>query len=174
MLQCVAIDGCTMLRPTKYMGNDNSYIVTPETLWEDFHVRIRSVQPPKMIISPKLVSAMFVFSRFAERGYPSILSVPETYKFLYNSIEMGLIKNDYNSFQAYNFQAYDTIPINVKLPMSEIELRFKALDIIYQYSIFETAPESKVIRQDDFYDLNGVHEINAKYFKDHPLDLDRL
>lgn len=53
--------------------------------------------------------------------------------------------------------------------------RFKAIDAVYQYSILNNNPERLAFKGFmNLYDPSGLHDIADKYFKECPLNLERM
>lgn len=58
---------------------------------------------------------------------------------------------------------------------STIVNRFNCIDLIYQYKMYQTLPESKDVSYlKKYVDMNALNDINEKYFKYNPISLDRL
>lgn len=55
-----------------------------------------------------------------------------------------------------------------------VEKRFKALDVRYQYMLFQESTEPSLIHYENFEDPEALNVINMTHFKDNPLDLYRL
>lgn len=59
-------------------------------------------------------------------------------------------------------------------PLSQIEARYKVLDIDYILSIYRNSPEAKQLQFIDLEDVATVNKIAAKYYSNNPLELQKL
>ena len=60
------------------------------------------------------------------------------------------------------------------LPVNTIESRMKSLDVAFMRPYYDNDPESRSIKLDNLNDSAAVNNINAKFFRDNPINLSLL
>lgn len=125
-------------------------------------------------INPEFLSALLTVTRVPEYGMQSILQIPYTISLFYKMIvEDKFVLNQYNS-NIENMVEIISGYIKKKINKDQIVRRFKVLDIPYQYNMFKIANIEVYEKVDDLYNANMIKEINEKFFKHYPLDLNVL
>ena len=163
-------------RVCKNRGEDISYYIASDNIWlyntnsPEYYSRAKS-------LNPGLLSLFMAMTHVPSRDIKSSYNTPKAIAKLHELIQDGHLWNSYNFVASLQYAA-DQIQVNLKSrsgPAYDIISKFKAIDIIYQHAAYMETPESKnesyLIRK---IDNDGVREINNQYFKDIPLDLDRL
>lgn len=163
----------TIFRPKKHKGEDLSYYINRNNLFNVFVSERKNKAEGLETLMPELLSLLMALTSVKERYIFSLLNINTAIKYLKKSIANNNLLNGYNS----DIQiVYNALMNDNKVPfqMYELELRFKAIDIIFQHSVFMNTAECKTIQFADLYDPESVQAINNKYFKTNPLDLNRL
>lgn len=177
-MQLAAIEPNTIVfRPSKYKGEDNSYFVSPINggLFRSLTSKRKTKYKDEWdTISPALYSLVLAASRVPERDIKSLLSIPDAFDVILKVISSGKVLNGYN-LDIINFCDAIEDKSRTKLLHGNIEGRFKALDLIYNYNILWSSPEVSLYQGcRNLYDPNGIHDIDTEFFKDCHLNLEYL
>jgi hypothetical protein len=164
-----------IFRPKKYNGQDISYIVNQQNLYQIYIMENcnQNEDVTCYFLSPELLSVLMSINKVSSRNIKSIYNIKKSILILQKSIKDNLILNGYNSDIRYLWEClYQYLP---ELNYSTFETRFKAIDIKFQYTIYMNSIECSYINLLNLYDPEAVKGINNKYFRTtNPLDLDRL
>jgi hypothetical protein len=117
-------------------------------------------------ISPVNYSLLLSMSRFADRNIKSLYNINSCIKQIYEMVGSEDIK--------INISQLNTPEIASKFNVSAIESRYKALDISFMLPYYKNTPECKNIKLVNLRDDSIINQINSKYFKNNPIDLNRL
>lgn len=171
-LQLVS-SGCTILRPKKSKGMDNSFIISHSNFWNSFMVEIRGLKPVTENIDPVFFSSMLAMTRVPERCMSSVKSIPSTYSILCKGIEMGYIQTETGFSQSTINKVLEIMGVNCNY--TTLEMRWKSISTKFmaQY-IIPNSPKIANAELVDIQDPNGVKEIVSRYYEKSPIDLDRL
>lgn len=172
-LQLVS-SGCTILRPKKSKGSDNSFIVCHNNFWNCFMGEVRNVRLADYYkIDPAIFANILAMTRVPERCMNSIKSVPVVCNYILKGIEMGYITQNQDFFQATINKVLEIMGINMNY--TTLELRWKAISskFMAQY-IIPNDPKLSGCILTDIHDPDSVREIVARYYEKSPIDLDRL
>lgn len=166
-------DNIVILRPKKSEGNDISYYINKSNLYIEYlKSRKADYTNYPVILSPELLSLVMTLSSVRERNIKSLVNIKSTLKILYEKVSNYNMLNGYNSDMSH---IYSILGIDkYKIGMTTFEHRFKSIDIAFQHSVFINTPECASISINNLYDPDNVRIINNKYFKNNPLDLNRL
>ena len=166
-------DNIVILRPKKSEGNDVSYYINKHNLYVEY-LKSRKADYTNIpaILSPQLISLVMTLSSIKERNIKSLINIKTVLKLLYEKVINYNILNGYNSdmnhiYNVLNIEKYG-------LGATTFEHRFKCIDIAFQHSVFINTPECTSISINNLYDPDNVRAINNKYFRNNPLDLNRL
>ena len=168
-------DDTAMLRPKKMNGEDISTIIVPRnhydyimTFWDSFcSMNGISIDSRKLyMLHPNNMTLLAAMSRYPERNITSLVSIPRASVQIYNVIAGNPVKISPTSIQ-------DQLQ-NINLPVTTVEGRYRALDIIFQLMYFEQSVESKMIHFENLSDVGTINNICAKYFTENPIDLQKL
>ena len=162
-----------MARQSRRFAEDNSYSYNSITCLNAFLYESRKFVP-EFPINPKFISMLMILNGIQRLGVKSKVSLPTALDII-NGLISG-IEHDCNAL--YNgFCDYYLANPKKKCSMGQQEFvdRFMAIDINYQYLVYESMSESKL---DDYLkrkqDPDAVKEINNKYFKNNPIILEDL
>lgn len=162
----------TIVRPKKVNGVDVSYFINNNNLIDIYLVERKTSAKPITTLHPGLLSLIMTLSSVSERNIKSLFNITTALRIITTAVANYRILNGYNSDIETIWNAiYDT---NFDIGYTTFEHRFKAIDIMSQYSIYLNTPEPKNIQLINLYDPEAVKAINNKYFKMTPLDLNRL
>ena len=124
--------------------------------------------------------------------FTRIYGLPAPYKFGHIKIDivddyvsLRLTMNQEEKLDEEGQKLYNTDIMNIiqcfdekskmSLLKSNAVSRFKAIDAVYQYSILNNNPERLAFKGFmNLYDPSGLHNIADKYFKECPLNLERM
>lgn len=159
-----------ILRPK---SNDSSFYINEFTLFRHYFSE-RKIKKDTTILSPSLLSMVMSLSSVKERNINMIFTVTKAVRLLEDAVKDNKILNGYNSDIQY---VWDSI-WNKDFPIEFITFnsRFKSIDIMSQYLIYINSTECINIENKlvNIYAPESVKHINNKYFKNNPLDLNRL
>ncbi|MGL5330979.1 MAG: hypothetical protein ACRDD7_17080 [Peptostreptococcaceae bacterium] len=171
--QLASMNNVTVLRPKKSNGEDISYYINKNNLYH-IYLKDRKVDLANfpMMLNPGLVSLLMTLSSVTERNIKSLLNIKTAAKELFKAIESYRLVNDYNSNIPLVWNAIDNT--KTKIGLTTFNHRFNAIDIRFQHSVYMTSSEHHSISLTNLYDPDTVRGINNSYFKNNPLDLNRL
>lgn len=160
-----------VFRPKKKDGEDISYFLNKNNLLERFITIDRSTMiSEKILLDSGLFSLILTLSRVPERNIKSNFNITKTIESLNDAIRNFRIFNGYNSDLEIIWNAM----FPESLGFTTFECRFKAIDIIYQHGLISQSSKLKNVVFPNLYDPETVKSINNEYFKNNPLDLNRL
>ena len=162
-----------ILRPKKTPDGDMSYIINNENvmkifLWE----RKNSIQ--ETILNPGLLSTLIALSNCPERNIKSLLNINTALLSLEDAVKNFRISNNYNFYINSLWEALNNINAIYNIGETGLTYRFKAVDLIFQSSVYSNTAECSMLKFDNLYDPEGVKRINEQYFENNPLDLEGL
>lgn len=168
-----------IFRPARKEGQDVSYYIDSSNCL--YHSIISGTKTDPIILdglNPKLLSLLTALTKHTQRSIKGLF-IPSVAvrKLREELLNKNYIINEYNSaITIANVQPLIQ-PITEKLTTADYNIlnRYKAVDLIFQHSIYmimsESLDETYLMR---LIDDNAIREINNKYFKTNPLDLNRL
>ena len=165
----------SFLRPFKYRGEDNSIMISINEkpsfrydFWK-FVSEYRKVLMKSLDnISPLNFSLVMALNSFPERNIKGHICVLQTaVRLVYDMLQDTEVK-------ILPSQLYTNEYMVKNLPVSKIEARMNSLDIGFMRSYYDNDPESKSIKLENLRDDATVNNINAKFFKDNPINLSLL
>ena len=164
-----------IFRPKKTKDGDVSYIVSKPYVYGNIYNKIADIHTLDRLskINPELCGIMLTLTGLPSFGVNSIFNIRTASKMLYDAIEQGRILNGYTSDIDY---IYNNISgIENKIDPVTFKYRFNAIDLLYQYRIYNSTAEARDISwQINLDDPKTVQDINNRYFVDNPLDLNSL
>ena len=149
----------------EFVSNSRNFMVSKELM------------PMLERISPELLSFLITLAgvKRREKNITKILNINVAVKMLYNAI---IERPDLNRYNSEIDELYNTMRLGnlIKaIDLNMLKCRIKAIDLVYNYGIYRSTPyyldNSYLVYVDD---SNSMKEINAEYFKNNPLDLERL
>lgn len=125
-------------------------------------------------MSSQHIGTLIALTNLPSRNVKSEYDINKAINILYSAITRKSIINSYmsNPLDIYNglFVGEES-----KLSPNSFEFRYKAVDLMSIYRNYLYSPQSKdVSYKVNLDDSNTVKAINNEYFKDNPLDLNRL
>lgn len=176
--QLVAFKPMTFLyRPKKSMNQDNSWVVTKSSLYNAY--RYGELKLKKQIdtqLNPKTISIYQAISGVRSRSMNSLKNANSTITILTNAIASNIFSNGYNANSILHSHPFEDIFGGTNVNPAEVVDRFKAIDLPYQTMLYKSAIEFKDTLSGliNLYDPQEVRNINDKYFRRYPLDLNRV
>ena len=124
-------------------------------------------------ISPELLGLLISITNLPSRDLKSIMSANKAINTIYGLIEREELANQYSGIITY---LYNKIFNGLNSTSLEtFKLRFKAVDLNQNYLYYSNTPYgSDLSYKSDLQDPETVQAINNQYFKDTPIDLNRL
>lgn len=162
-----------ILKSVKNKGQDESYFIKNENIINELIKRKKIKYRPSIQINPKLYSFILALSNCPERNIKTLLNLSKALEKMEQSMKDYKLPNFYIFDLESAFNAISLLLKN-KIAYSTFEFRFKAIDIVFQHSVFINTPECKSMVFNNFYDPRTVTMINNKYFADYPLHLNQL
>ena len=162
----------TILRPKKKDGNDLSFIITKDTLLPYYMSRKKN-NAIYNGISPELLTLIMGASSCSDRNMKSLCNITKVINTLIKLINDGEIINAYNSDSMYVYTKMNNNGLKISPYIASSY--FKALDVVHQQLGFMNTLESDYSAEIvNLRNKQGIQEINNTYFKNYPLDLNRL
>lgn len=179
MQSIVVTKSAVIYRPKKSKGIDSSYFVDKAGLYTHLFQDRDNVFPAALVgieLSPALYSLVLACTKVPERSMTALLSIRTAYQNIIKAIQTSNCLNDYNHNIFDIIETFDMKSREV-LYTGDVNIgeRFKAIDIIYQMSMFNNSP-AKINYKGmmNLYDPNGIHQIAEQYFKVTTLNLESL
>lgn len=162
------------LYPIKRFGQDESVMIPirekncfREEFW-NFVASKRKVNPSTFIdLSPINFPLLCAMTRFPERSFTGCLNVVTASKIIRSLVGSEDIK-------ILPEQLYQNHDINSKIPVADIESKFKTLDVQFMLPYYKQDPESQAIQLQNLDDPATLNMINSKFFGNNPLDFSKL
>lgn len=121
-------------------------------------------------ISPELYSMYLALAGCRNRYIRGIMNYNSADKLIHSLISSGIIINGYNIRPSVDPSFATEIGLDPSAMFTE---RFNVIDILHQEILFSTMPSYHNIKSSlvDMYDPEAVKDINNRYFRKYPLDL---
>ena len=164
-----------LFRPKKTKDGDQSFCVKFNNSLVQYCSRVHSAELLRRLslINPQLMSVVMTLNGCPDKYVNSLCNISKVSSILLDAIINHRIIDGYNSDTGFLYNNLAGIQAIVD-PVT-FDARFKALDLIYQHTIYANMVESKdftwIINLND---PNTVRDINNHYFIDNPLDLNNL
>lgn len=164
------------LKPFKNKNEDLSYMISINEkptfrydFWKFVSEYLHVLMGNFYNISTLNFPLVMALNKFAPRSInKAIIRIPEAIKIVYDMVGENEVK-------ILSSQLYSNDKImNSKIPVSTVESRINALDIMFMRSYYDNDPESSNIKLIDLDDPVALNSINAKFFKNNPINLSLL
>ena len=158
-----------ILRPKKQNQQDLSYYIDASNAMTIF-LQNKKVKQTDTFISPGLLSVIYTCNGLKCRSLKSLYNITNTLSILSKAISLGgIVNNHSSSLAALTF-------FSNKTPITILQNRFAVIDIQHQHKLYmmsalNTNYSNEIINMQD---PDSVKHINDKYYKNNPLDLERL
>lgn len=168
---------CFLIRPSKvYNQNsglmeDNSYLVYKNNA---LSMAYKKHNLEKIIkINPELMSLVWTLNGLPEKNVHQLVNITRATKMILDPIESNRLLNQYMSYSDLIYQ--NLLNIHTLIDSNSFAYRFYAIDLLYQYMIYDSQVESKDMTwKIDLRDPATIQNINTQYFLDNSLDLMNL
>lgn len=179
MCLLAAINKAVIFRPKKDKGQDISYSIDCNSVWDVYRYILRIKRENPITLNPELFPMSLAMSGARFRSVKSKINFTTSINILNTAVSNGVILNQYivdSDYALNNIVSSGIILDTTKVNIHEISLRYKALSLRYQSGIYRASSSFKLIPSviQDLFDQRAVQEINNTYFKNNPLDLNRL
>ncbi len=163
------------LKPYKFRGNDESVMLPISEkstfrydFW-NFFANYRKISIDSMYnISPLNFPLICALTSFPERNIKgSICNISRAMRVISEMIDTADIK-------ILPSQLYTNEYLVQNIPINKVEARMNTLDVSLMRSYYDNDIECKNIKLDNLNDVSTVNNINAKFFKDNPINLSLL
>lgn len=176
--QLAAIAAKTIIiRPKKHQGEDTSYYVSPLNGGLYRHlcdVRKVKYKEEYTTLNQGLFSMILAMSRVPERSLKSIVSIPAAFDEMLKIVQSGKILNGYNTNIENYFKLFSD-NFSVTMRHGGLEWRYRSIDYILSWNKYVASPERFMYNGcKNLYDPKGLHDIDTKYFKNCPLNMEYL
>lgn len=165
-----------VLRPSKFQGQDNSYIVTHDNAIMSYFNAIKSnvVIPAHLAVRGDMLPIYMALTRIPSRKFPSFHKAQKAVNLI------GEMTTKDESLLRYPWDPmkyFEKLFAPREYTMKDVYIatkRFQACECVnLQPMYYKEKPDYKAyIGMINLYDPKGVQEINEKYFKNIPLDLE--
>ena len=173
------LDNTAIFRDNKYSGTFSS-VTKNNVIVGYLHDtdRRKSLEDPNFMakvsqISPELLGTIITLTNVPSRNVKSLQDINKAVNTLYRIISQGQILNGYVNDTNYLYSCiFNGLS---KVGLETFVLRYKAIDLISNWLYYIQTPYSKDRSyRIDLNDPETVQAINNEYFKDTPIDLNRL
>lgn len=172
-----------IFRPKKSNGADESWLVNHTNVLQSFIASSRNIKEDNSAnkalsksytMRPEMLSLLMTLTNLSCRNILSILNINTAINKLLVCLADNSIINGYNADMSEVY--YSLLNKESKFPISCQSLisRFKAIDLTFNHTCYMDNPESKLNYIIDLENPEEVRAINNKWFKNCPLDLERL
>lgn len=125
-------------------------------------------------LSGDLLNILITLSSLRSRGIPALYPMNKAINIVKAAMERGSILNGLNTDPRFIYQGL-FVGEECKIDIDSFSMRFKAIDLTTQYMAYQNDPMSKdTSYKKDLIDVEAVQAINNEYFRDNPIDLNRL
>lgn len=163
-----------VLRPSKYKGEDNSYIINSENALQIYAGSSTNI----MGLPSSILPVYMAMTRVPSRSIKSLYKAPTAIKILANAAMKNTAFLKYPWDPEHYFTQLAEVSKDIMPNMANdiplLKGRFKAIESVYFLPLaYKHLPKvTSYIGMVNLYDPKGMQEINEKYFKDTPLDLE--
>ena len=169
-----------LFRPKKSNKNDVSWVVTKSTIYDAY--RYGELGMKKQVptsIDYRMFSIFLSIAGVKSRSIPSIRNASTTLKLLEQAVANNIFANVFNSnsilYSNPDFpNAFDLFCNGTNMDPDELTVRFAAIDLGYQKSLYMSKPTDIFKGVINLYDPREVKHLNDTYFEKYPLDLNRV
>lgn len=172
-----------IFRPKKSNGVDESWLVNNNCVLQSFIANSRKLKEDNSAnkalaksysLNPELLSLVMTLTNLPARGITSVWNINTAINKLLVITSDNSIINGYNADM--NEVYYALLNKESKFPIGCQTLihRFKAIDLKFNQMCYMDNPESKLSYIIDLHNPEEVRAINNQWFKNCPLDLERL
>lgn len=167
------VDNTVIYRPKKVNQEDVSFYVARDGLIQ-YLLDLRGAKTSGEGIDGGLLSSLLVLNNVPERSLKTVLPISNAVKLLKKGILEKSILNAHNNNIMNIIDTFD-MENKAKCIKACVQERFKAIDTVYQWSIYSNHPDKFLYKGfQNLYDPNGLHYIVSEFFKDTPINLERI
>ena len=162
---------CNVLRPVKYMGADNSFIVTQFNVWKYFSDARKCGDLSKFKLPTEYFTYLLAMTRIPERSLNTIKSINVAFSMLISaSYILPPGKKPDGAIESVLKKLYPEInPIE----FTAIDVRNCVIDADYTSRIIANDIKYSNVNIDNTYNPEDVKLIDSEFFGNDPLDLNR-
>ena len=178
--QLVSFKPYTFLyRPKKRMNQDNSWVVTKSTLYNAYRYGELGISKQfDTSLDVKMFSIFQAISGVKTRNLKSIKSANSSIKLLEDAVSKNIFSNGYNANAIFYLEPNPFIELfngDINLA-ANVTNRFAAIDLPFQTMLYKNSIKSKETISGiiNLYNPQEIRNINDKYFREYPLDLNRV
>lgn len=162
------------LYPIKRFGSDESVMIPiydkrtfSFEFWRLF-AGIRKVDVNRLMrISPINFPLLCAMNRFPERDIDTVINLVQSVDIIERFVGEERVKLSIEQLE-------EDSELLSKIPIELIRSRYKTLDVDFMLPYYRNDPESKMIRIENLTDNETLNMINAKFFVQNPLELNKL
>ena len=118
-------------------------------------------------ISPVNYPLLSALTRYPERGLKSYIRLDVAERSIFSLVQS-------NNISITPEMIYQEPDIGSRITLNLLDTRFKALDVSYQYMVYNESLDHNTLRYENLDDPDAVQMINNTYFKDNPIDIFHL
>ena len=182
--QLPAIKSNTVIfRPKKSNGEDSSWVVTYGNVLQSFIANSRNIKESNSAskalvksysLRPEILSLLMTITNLNCRGIVTVLNINTAINRLLLITSDHSIINGYNADMNEVYYALLNKESKFPIPCQTLTFRFKAIDLKFNHTCYMENPESKLSYIIDLDNPEEVKSINNTWFRNCPLDLERL
>ena len=166
--------------PVKYRGNDNSYIVNFDNIYERF-CHYHNCKYNDLRLNPQLYSVLLAMTKVPERGLHQLMSITSAMKQIRSKIDQLLIPNSYIAPIPNKITDSDSLSglfDGTNINEFEVRERLIAIDVYSQINAFRfminVSSDMTYVGLVDMVDPAGIEAIDNKFFQVSKVDFGTL
>ena len=167
------VDNTVIYRPKKVNQEDVSFYIAKDGLIQ-YLLDSRGAKTSGEGLDGGLLSSILALNNVPERSLKTVLPISTVIKLLKMGVLEKSIFNGHNNDIMNIINTFD-MENKAKCIKACTQERFKAIDIVYQHAIYSTHPDKFLYKGfQNLYDPQGLHYVVSEYFKDCPINLERI
>ena len=154
--------------------NGEVLVVNRENVLEQALHYTKNQPLPIQGLDPSWISGFYTLCGLSKRNIKSLMSYKTAFNVFKRMLESGATMNPDAMYQAY-VEVKEKESIDLKKSLDLIHNRFKCFDFVQQLAMYKTMPESKETAYlTQLQDWEELLHLNDQYFRDNPMQLDKL
>ena len=178
--QLVAFKHRTFLyRPKKKMNEDISWVTTKSTLYNAYRYgELGVTKNIETTLDVKMFAIYLSIAGVKSRSIGSTKNANSTIKLLEQAVERNIFSRGYNSSAIFCTlpNPFEILFSGTNVDPADIMAKFSAIDLLHNTMLYESSLAYKSVTEGiiNLYNPDEVRYINNAYFRECPLDLNRV
>lgn len=172
--QLTNFDNICMLYPSKYKGEDQSYIISKNNCIQHYIYKVKKCSNiTALCTNPSFLSLILATTGYNKRGFKSIYSITQVIKALNKLISDNMLKDE-TVYGMERLLSLISSTVSNKHQFNQLILdRFKVLDALCYILYYDDNTDIDIVHNGfaNLYNPQAIYEINDKLFKNYELDI---